>query len=76
MNPNRPEADRADYDTNPDRFRTGSEAPRKYGQGDVHESVAERIVSEHSYVCPRDVPPGFRVSNGVNPRAAPYCRAI
>ncbi len=46
MNPNRPQADFADYDTNPDRFRTGSEAPRKYGQGDVHELVAERIVNE------------------------------
>jgi len=35
-----------DYDTNPDRFRTGSESPRKYGQGDVHEDVAERIAGE------------------------------
>ena len=35
-----------DYDTNPDRFRVGSECPRKYGEGDVHESVAERIAKE------------------------------
>ena len=35
-----------DYDTNPDRFRAGSAAPRKYGQGDIHEEVAERIAKE------------------------------
>jgi SAM-dependent methyltransferase len=38
--------DFGDYDSNPDRFRVGSECPRKYGEGDVHEPVAERIVRE------------------------------
>ena len=47
MNEKPPEAAPADYDINPARFRTGSESPRKYGQGDVHEAVAERIAKEH-----------------------------
>jgi SAM-dependent methyltransferase len=40
------EAAPGDYDTAPDRFRTGSESARKYGQGDVHEEVAARIARE------------------------------
>jgi SAM-dependent methyltransferase len=41
-----PEAAPGDYDTVPDRFRTGSESARRYGQGDVHEETAERIARE------------------------------
>jgi len=41
-----PEAAPGDYDTAPARFRTGSESARRYGQGDVHEEVAERIARE------------------------------
>jgi SAM-dependent methyltransferase len=46
MNRKPPEALPGDYDINPARFRSGSESPRKYGQGDVHEAVAERIATE------------------------------
>jgi SAM-dependent methyltransferase len=46
MNEKPPEALHGDYDIDPSRFRTGSESPRKYGQGDVHEEIAERIAKE------------------------------
>lgn len=46
MGSKHPEPAPLDYDTNPDRFRVGSACPHKYGQGDVHESVADRIVRE------------------------------
>jgi SAM-dependent methyltransferase len=36
-----------DYDANPDRFRTASAVPWKYGSGDVHDPVAERIAREN-----------------------------
>jgi SAM-dependent methyltransferase len=42
-----PDAYSSDYDTNPSRFRVGSESAWKYGQGDVHQEVAERFAEEH-----------------------------
>ena len=41
-----PQALHGDYDVHPARFRTGSESARRYGQGDIHEAVAERIARE------------------------------
>lgn len=37
-----------DYDSQPSRFRVGSESPWKYGIGDVHEDVAERLIREQA----------------------------
>jgi len=46
MSRRHPDPAASDYNTNPDRFRTASACPRKYGQGDVHEAVAARIANE------------------------------
>lgn len=50
MNPNPDESTPppvpVDYDENPDRFRTGSRMAWKYGPGDVHAPVADRLAQE------------------------------
>ena len=43
-----PDAIPSDYDSTPERFRTGAESAYKFGQGDVHESVAARILAERA----------------------------
>lgn len=37
-----------DYDSQPSRFHIGSDSPWKYGTGDVHEDVAERLAGEQA----------------------------
>lgn len=44
----RPDPCRSDYDSNPERFRVGSRAAYEFGQGDVHESVADRLAATRS----------------------------
>lgn len=48
MSARRPRPAPADYDSNPERFRTASNSPRKFGRGDVHESVADRLAGDRA----------------------------
>lgn len=43
----KPKEEMSDYDSNPARFRVGSQAARKFGGGDTHESIADRLAAEN-----------------------------
>ncbi|MFC1735477.1 class I SAM-dependent methyltransferase [Candidatus Hydrogenedentota bacterium] len=48
MTEERRQAIRSDYDSDPERFRTGQRATESYSRvGDVHEPVAARLQAEH-----------------------------